>query len=493
MKPKKYLLCIWLSLLFLISGLAQEGNYKFENYGNQSILLNGTVTGSVSDLGLTYYNPARLGLVENPAFTISGKAYEWYNYDFKNVLDTDENLSDSNFNGIPGTVAGTFGIKSLPNHKFAYSLITRYRTDIGVNFSSGIIFDEPTGPVEDVDQRITDISLLSSIKEEWYGISWAHALNENFSIGASIFGSIYEARASGRSFFSVLRTNETVATYTRNLEYKQDIYGLFFKLGAAWRWSQVDIGLNISMPLITLYDDAQVKFEEYLSGLSDIEEDRFEFFDLNDLENQKKTALGIALGAGVPVGRSKLHFNLEWYSKLSEYERISIDEDILAERGLTQSPFNEELRSVFNFGMGAELYLSPTFSLIGSFTSDYSAFIADANLFDLINQSAKNVNILNDFWHFGFGVDMKINNFGNVVLGGVYSRTSSNIEDQPEIPGDDTSPSVGEPLDVATEIGVERWRFIVGIEFGLLRKKIEELPEQIQEKQKAKKEQKKDQ
>ena len=469
---------------------AQEGNYKFENFGNQSILLNGNVTGSVSDLGLTFYNPARLGLVEKPSFTISGKAYEWYNYDFENVLNTDEDLSDSNFDGIPGTVAGAFDVNFLPGHKFAYSLISRYRTSINVNYASGIIFDQPIGPIENVDERITDISLNSTLKDEWFGLTWAHAISKNFSIGATIFGSIYESRARGETFISVLRTDESVTTYTRNLRYRQDSFGLFFKLGAAWRWSKVDMGLNISLPYISLYDDADVKFEEFLSGLEDIEEDLFVFFDLKDLENRRKTTLGLALGAGIPIGRTKLHFNVEWFSKLSEYERISIDQEILDERGLTQTPFNEELRSVVNFGMGAEVYLSPRFALIGSFTSDYSAFISDANLFDLLNQSAKNVNILNDFWHFGFGFDWKIKGFGDLVLGATYSRTSSNIDDQPDIPGGDTSPSVGEPVDVATEIGVERWRFVVGVEFDLIRKKIEEIPQQLQEKQKLKKEKK---
>ncbi len=472
-------------------GMAQEGNYKFENFGNQSILLNGNVTGSVSDLGLTFYNPARLGLVEKPAFTISGKAYEWYNYDFKNVLDTDEDLRDSNFDAIPRTVAGTFNLNFLPGHKFAYALISRYRTQISINYASGVIFDDPIGPVDDVDQRITDISLRNSVKDEWFGLTWAHALSDNFSIGASIFGSIYELGADGSTFVSALRTDESVASYTRNLRFKQDVYSLFFKIGAAWRWSKLEMGINISLPGISLYDDAEVKFEEFLSGIADLEqEDRFEFFDLKDLENQRKTALGVALGAGLPVGRSKLHFNVEWFSGLNEYERISIDDSILEERGLTQTPFNEELRSVLNFGMGAQVYLSPTFSLIGSLSSDYSAFISNTNLFDLLNQSPKNVNILDDFWHFGFGLDIKVKNFGNVVLGSIYSRTSSNIENQPDIPGGDTSPSVGDPLDVATEIGVERWRFIVGVEFGLLRKKIEEIPKQLQDKSEEKKKKK---
>ena len=42
--------------LILISfySWGQQGNYKFNNFGNRSILLSGNVTGSVSDIGLVY-------------------------------------------------------------------------------------------------------------------------------------------------------------------------------------------------------------------------------------------------------------------------------------------------------------------------------------------------------------------------------------------------------------------------------------------------------
>lgn len=36
------------------AGRGQEGNYKFDNYGNQSMLLNGNVTGSATDLSLKW-------------------------------------------------------------------------------------------------------------------------------------------------------------------------------------------------------------------------------------------------------------------------------------------------------------------------------------------------------------------------------------------------------------------------------------------------------
>ena len=121
-KNLQFLLLIYF-LFLVIEGKTQEGNYKFENYGNQTVLLNGNVTGSANDLGLTFYNPARLALLDKPSFVIAGKAYEWSKYRFKDVLGTSISLNTSNFNGIPSIVAGTFNLKFLPKHKFCMSSI----------------------------------------------------------------------------------------------------------------------------------------------------------------------------------------------------------------------------------------------------------------------------------------------------------------------------------------------------------------------------------
>ncbi len=57
-----------LIVLTCYCALAQYGNYRYNNFGNRTILLAGNVTGSVEDFGLAYYNPARLTEVENNGF-----------------------------------------------------------------------------------------------------------------------------------------------------------------------------------------------------------------------------------------------------------------------------------------------------------------------------------------------------------------------------------------------------------------------------------------
>ena len=79
---------ILLLLPFLCFG---QGYYNSENFGNRSLLLSGNVTGSVDDLGLTYYNPARIALLESPSFSINAKAYQVNSLKLENVFGRDNN------------------------------------------------------------------------------------------------------------------------------------------------------------------------------------------------------------------------------------------------------------------------------------------------------------------------------------------------------------------------------------------------------------------
>ena len=95
MKPERILLFIM--LLFFVSSYAQQGNYKFNNFGNRSILLSGNVTGSVTDIGLTYYNPSRLTEVENTGFAFNARAYQLSSLKLSNVFVEESTISSTNF------------------------------------------------------------------------------------------------------------------------------------------------------------------------------------------------------------------------------------------------------------------------------------------------------------------------------------------------------------------------------------------------------------
>ena len=99
-------------LIFFITvySSAQQGNYKFENYGNRSILLSGNVKGSIEYIGLTYYNPARLIEIEQTAFAINAQAYELTSLNLVNVAGEKSSITNNQFNDKPTMAGGTFNL-----------------------------------------------------------------------------------------------------------------------------------------------------------------------------------------------------------------------------------------------------------------------------------------------------------------------------------------------------------------------------------------------
>ena len=81
----KFYLTLFLFLL-CFKTFSQEGNYKFDNYGNSSMLLSGNVTGSVKDIAVTYYNPARLTVLESTMFAFNAQTYQTSSYKLSNLF-----------------------------------------------------------------------------------------------------------------------------------------------------------------------------------------------------------------------------------------------------------------------------------------------------------------------------------------------------------------------------------------------------------------------
>ncbi|MGB5509578.1 hypothetical protein [Robiginitalea sp.] len=460
----------YLILVFQVSVIiGQEGNYKFENFGNQSVLLSGNVTGSVADLGLVFYNPARLGLIENPAFTFGGKAYEWSTYYFDDVLESGNSLNSNQFGGIPATIAGTFDLKFLPKHKFAYSIISRYRTNIQTRYDSGIIEDPELPNFPDAVELYSDVLFRDRLRDDWFGISWAYPITETFSVGASLFGSIYEHSGRGDILINLKRETNEVLAYTNRLDYTQKSYGAQIMVGAAWIMADLEMGVNVTLPFISVKNRGSFAYQESLSGLSP-DQDFLLALDYGDLASSRKTATGVAYGVGVPWKNHKLHVNISWRASLGSYDRIEVPEEVLVNLG--ENPFKEKLRSVVNFGAGGEFYVSPSLNILGSFSSDFSASQESINLFDVINQSSEDINLLNDLWHFALGVDLR-RPWGTIVVGTSYASSGSNIGTAPEIPEDGDEIELG---NIATRIKYERFRFIIGFEIPIIMDKLKKLP-----------------
>ncbi len=444
-------------------GYAQQGNYKFNNFGNRSILLTGNVTGSVSDLGLTYYNPSFLAKAENVGFSLNAKAYQLVDIKIENVLNENSKLTSSRFNGA-STMAG--GIFNLLGTRFAYSYLTRSNFNFNVNYGSYYLNDNILALFPDAERHYANIGLNSRTKDDWTGLTWAYAFDDKFSVGISGFASIYSYSGGSDLSHTVESTGNEVAFYQNTISFRQKSYGLFLKIGASYVLKNIELGLNINLPFIEVYNEGTYSYNEVVAGMGPNYNNFVDnYFD--DLSGKRKEPFGISLGAGIPIKKSKLHLNVDYYSGLGEYKRLDIPDIDTGDTSLTPVSFNEERRAVFNFGAGIEFYLSEQFKAYGGFSTDYSAFKSSANVFNLSSTDNKDINIGSNFFHMSLGVDWKLS-WSSIVVGATYSSSSDSFANPYTLNVDGFE--IENTLN--PELKYTRWQFVIGIDIPILGKKV---------------------
>jgi len=454
----KILILAMLMAPYLVSS---QRNYNQENFGNRSLLLSGNVTGSVDDLGLTYYNPARIALIKDPVFSINAKAYQLNSIDFKNVFGRDDKLNNSEFEGVPSLVAGTFKIEKWAKHHFAYSFVSKQRTNIGFNISRELDLDKIGDEADDVDRLVGNLLLNNKERDEWFGLTWGMKIRDNFSIGISSFVSVYNFNSNYDLRLSSLDQSQDVSFFNNEINLGQNSYGMFWKLGLAWKLSKIDLGLNVDLPYLEVIKNGKFRYQRFLAGTDD-GSDQFEYYDMKDLESNRKVPLGISFGAGLPWGKHKFHVKADWHGSLAEYDRLVIPD---TEDGREGFAFQESLRSVINFGAGAEIYINDGLNFYASFSTDFSPVEANANIFDIIGDedSDADANFDADFLHYGFGVEFKLKKM-ELIIGATYSSASSDFADPIDFPLEGIEiPSNDDP----SRIAYSRWRIIVGLEIPI--------------------------
>ncbi|WP_103070161.1 hypothetical protein [Aquimarina sediminis] len=439
--------------LFILYG---QQNYKYENFGDKSILLNGNVTGSVSDLGATYYNPARLTTIKDPLFSINGKIYQLSEVKTNEGTHDNHTLKSSEFSGLPHMVAGTFKLNNTNNHHFAYSLLSRNRSNTSISYSTGIQTSDIIAEQVGLETYVGNIEITNKINEEWYGVSWATKCTENLSIGISGYFSSYEFKGSNSLEYSSIAQDSAIALYRSKVGFVQKSYGFFGKVGIAYSTNKLELGINIDIPYIEFLGKGRFNQEEFLTGLSSID-NRFSYNSFENLDSKRKYPLGIQFGTGLKLGKNKLHFNINWNNKKKLYDRISIPRFNSELETSTQLLFQERLKDIVNFGLGIDFFLNTKLSGYASYSTDFSPYITNATLFDLTNKQNEDINLIADFNHYGLGVNFSVNKL-DIVLGGVLSSGGSNFNRPLHFP----SEALNSQSSV-TKIKLRRYRILVGL------------------------------
>jgi hypothetical protein len=432
------------------------------------MLLGGSVIGGVEDLGAVFYNPARIALIENPAFLLNSNVYEFSQLTVEDAFGERANLSKSNFSGIPSFVAGTFKLGFAENHHFAYSILVRHSSDLSFTYR-----DEVSGDVIDAFPGTElfegEIELIQKLKEQWFSITWSYAINPKFGVGVTTTVAQTTHRKGNEINLRAFTESAEVALYSYHRDYDLSVFNVLWKIGAAWELEKIHLGLTITTPSIRVINGASYNYQQYFSGIegTTVDDEIYENSYQNGLAASSKTPLSIGIGSTFLLGKNKLHISGEWFNKIPEYTMIQASDHIGQSTGDTIGfQVLGDLKSVFNAGLGIDIFLSEKVSLYSSFNTDFSAVPENAIGFieqtDVFNNSWLRANL----YHFGLGVNLKIKGT-HLTLGTSYTSASQNFVRPIDFPiqGDD---DIFEQDEEGT-LKWNRWRFVLSFSFPFLK------------------------
>ncbi len=448
---------------FNAASFAQDAHYWTEQFGNKSMLLSGTVNASVEDLGLVFYNPARLSQIQNPAFVISAKVYELTSTKIKDGLGVGNDLSKSSFGGAPNLVAGTFNIPFLKGHSFAYSFLTRFRNQSDFNAQEDFLENQEVNDLP-YTSLIAKLNSNNGINEEWFGLTWSRKINDKLSGGITMFG--YQKDYSSGLILQLngLQYDNTTDMLGRNRNLSYNAYGLLWKAGLSAELKNINVGLTITTPRMNLFGSGSTTYEDFQSGLDSIKNipnsDRYIENQQDDLSIKVRSPVSIGLGVGLKLPQSTIHISSEWYAGLRNYTVME------SESFIGQQPNDtinlmlvDDLKSVLNFGIGIEHRFNEKISVYGSVASDFTAVNSGAAYLYEFKDTLAHSKFDGNLFHMAGGVALNMK-WAELTLGATYAASSRSIPRPFYILGEDL---IGEPK--YSNLLYKRWRFIVGFSF----------------------------
>lgn len=474
LKGNRWMLIALLSHFCFMQVVAQDGHYWTQQYGTKSMLLSGSVIGGVEDLGAVFYNPGRIGLVENPAFLLSANVYEWTKLTVTDAFGESADLSKSDFGGVPSLVAGTFKLGFMPKHRFAYAILQRQSINADISYK-----DEVEGDVIEHfpgDEVFgASLRIFQKVREQWASLTWSYPFLDNLSFGITTnFMAFDQSKGSTIDLQALASTNQTaIYRYNRNFSFNK--YGLLWKAGLAADFDKILVGLTVTTPVVNIHGTGNYEYEEFFSGIPGLSENE----DIYTTSRQKNLPVTIrkpwAVGAGITflVKKSRIHFSGEWYNRVPYYVLMQSEtHDSQSSGKAIDFKLYDELESVVNFGIGLELHLTEKVSFYSSFSTDYSTSPAESTGFAAREPIAVNTVFKADYYHYGGGFILNLKGI-DLTLGTTYTGGQQGFSRPVDFPeeGDD---GIFEQ-DETGRLSWDRWRLVFSFSVPFLADRVEDL------------------
>ena len=370
----------WLALGLVSVGIlgattarSQDSNYWSAAYGTRAQLLGGVVTGSPGDISSTYYNPGALALAPSSEFLLAGNAFQYQRVSVANGSGPKRDLVTSTIGTVPSLIAGEVPI--LKHDRLAYSFLTRQNVDLDMEkrLTTGA---ESVSPLPNATFAAFELLYHQRVSETWYGATWAHQLSPRFGIGITPSVAVRSQRttASLTAMGENAGGQQAMLQHSRDFEYLH--WRLLAKLGAQGYRDSLTYGVTLTTPGLGLFGGGAFRQSTSLTDQSGTVGNVIGASYQEDLKATYKSPVGVGAGASYGWTALRIHAAAEWWASISRYNILEGAPFVIhvpSGDSTASATISEELRSVFNYGVGLEYKFSPGLSGYASFHTDQSS------------------------------------------------------------------------------------------------------------------------
>jgi hypothetical protein len=381
------------------SALAQ-GNYQSSPLGGRSALLGGTGVVLGVDGAAPYLNPATMTRIEDTSLAFSSKFYQFSRrsidrWEQPGLVDAerfgglnlgDTSTSDDELGTLPDSTCffiegGPRGVKKRAgaalaavrgSHKFSFCIGKIEEGQLSINA-------EPFAWSSD-SVRVNRSRSLNYDWSRWsVGPSWSYNINDKLAIGLSLHGTLARYEQS----MSVVTSIEDVASGKAMLSSLQSAvngsaWGLIGYAGATYQATDIfSVGLSVRSPSLHFFNGFSGTFsgQDTFGGASS-----GTYLWAGEGSFVTTSPLRIALGGAAEWTRIRLELNGFWYPALFEFagadvlrDEVNVALDGTLARGKSRLPISEDAKTVVNVGLGSEIFVRESLSLLLGVLTDFSA------------------------------------------------------------------------------------------------------------------------
>ena len=363
-------------LICLQPGRGQDTQYWNIQYGTRSTLLGGAVIGSVSDLSATYYNPGALGLSRASGLILSTGVYEGSSLTLDGSGIQKRQVSSFKFNVAPSLVAGRFPADSGAADRLAYSLLTRQRANLNLQWR--FVGAQQTIPgVQGSGSVSQESALLQDLSEMWAGFTWSRPLSKVVGMGVTTYFALRSQQKGVDLSAHALTDSAGVAGLTYKTDFSYFNVRLLWKVGVAVDLSPFSLGFTLTTPSINLFGSGSSYINTQSNGVdangNGVPDPVFVADYQEDLSSAYRSSWAIGIGASYQLDQFRFDISAEWYAAVSRFNILQPPVFTGQSTGAQyQNTFSAALEPVLNVGVGVEYDASENTSWYASVITDNS-------------------------------------------------------------------------------------------------------------------------